>query len=227
MKSELQRCRPRRSPTGPGFTLIELLTVIAIIGILAAILIPVVGRVREQAQKAACVSNVRQLVFATSLYADDNQGVNIRSGFLPHAFPEPEYRLMLEPYIDARRPDGVMYCPGRLRQERNYDTPHYDSLYITYQCFNHAFLDSRPGLDLSHQDRMTEGIPMWGCLTFTSGGRFYGHDDPATAGPHNGMNVGFPDGSVRWAVDLEVFGSGAGATLYWPKPPPGVVQPTF
>jgi len=55
-----------------AFTLIELLTVIAIIGILAAILIPVVGLVRDKARGARCVSNLRQLGVGIHLYASDN-----------------------------------------------------------------------------------------------------------------------------------------------------------
>lgn len=55
-----------------GFTLIELLTVIAIIAILAAILIPVAGRVRDQARSAVCLSNLRQIGVALQLYAYDH-----------------------------------------------------------------------------------------------------------------------------------------------------------
>ncbi|EIP98536.1 prepilin-type N-terminal cleavage/methylation domain-containing protein [Opitutaceae bacterium TAV1] len=56
-----------------AFTLIELLTVIAIIGVLAAITIPVVGRVREKARAAQCTSNLRQLSTALLLYASENK----------------------------------------------------------------------------------------------------------------------------------------------------------
>ncbi len=55
------------------FTLIELLTVIAIIGILAGILIPTVGRVREVAQRAADASNLREIGKAAQLYAVEHQ----------------------------------------------------------------------------------------------------------------------------------------------------------
>jgi prepilin-type N-terminal cleavage/methylation domain-containing protein len=56
-----------------AFTLIELLTVIAIIGILASILIPTVGRVRESARRTVDASNLRQIGQASLIYANDNR----------------------------------------------------------------------------------------------------------------------------------------------------------
>ncbi len=56
-----------------GFTLIELLTVIAIIAILAAILFPVFGAVRENARRAATMSNLRQIGAALKQYELDNR----------------------------------------------------------------------------------------------------------------------------------------------------------
>jgi len=68
-----------------GFTLIELLTVIAIIGILAAILIPVVGRVRDSARATQCLSNLRQIQLANIAYASDN-----RDGYVPTLAIDPQ-----------------------------------------------------------------------------------------------------------------------------------------
>lgn len=67
-----QNFRPVRAG---GFTLVELLTVIAIIGILAAILIPVVGRIRQGARAATCLRNLSGIGTAFQLYAADNNGL--------------------------------------------------------------------------------------------------------------------------------------------------------
>jgi prepilin-type N-terminal cleavage/methylation domain-containing protein len=57
-----------------GFSLVELLTVIAIIGILAAILLPVVGTVRQNARTAQAASNLRQIGAALGLYVAESKG---------------------------------------------------------------------------------------------------------------------------------------------------------
>src|SRR6476620_3915205 len=55
-----------------AFTLIELLVVIAIIAILAALLVPAVARTKESGRGAACISNLRQIGIAVTLYIQDN-----------------------------------------------------------------------------------------------------------------------------------------------------------
>ncbi|RYZ80426.1 MAG: DUF1559 domain-containing protein, partial [Proteobacteria bacterium] len=57
-----------------AFTLIELLVVVAIIALLAAILFPAFARARENARKASCMSNMKQLGLGAQQYMADFDG---------------------------------------------------------------------------------------------------------------------------------------------------------
>ncbi len=105
---------PRRVRVG-GFTLIELLTVIAIIGILAAIIVPVVGKVRDSAKSSTCLSNLRQIGLATNMYVAEKNRYPYST-----ASDGVNWRQALRPYLDAgeataanENNSAVVVCPSR------------------------------------------------------------------------------------------------------------------
>jgi prepilin-type N-terminal cleavage/methylation domain-containing protein/prepilin-type processing-associated H-X9-DG protein len=115
-----------------AFTLIELLTVIAIIGILAAILIPVVGKVRESARAAQCVSNIRQIAIAMLTYADENNGRLPTSGSTEDGQkPESDWILWYRPSDNDLRDSAIVPYMGGAFTADIYRCPSDERLAVT------------------------------------------------------------------------------------------------
>ncbi|MBC7287651.1 MAG: DUF1559 domain-containing protein [Armatimonadetes bacterium] len=97
-----------------GFTLIELLVVIAIIAILAAILFPVFARAREKARQASCQSNIKQLMLAVLMYAQDYDEMLVGSwydydGSGTNTPGDYTWRAAVAPYV---RNVQIFICPS-------------------------------------------------------------------------------------------------------------------
>ena len=103
---------------GAAFTLIELLVTIAVIGILAALLLPALGHAKEKGRETACLNNLRQVNLAIRLYTEDSAD---RLPELPLLNPYPNgvgayYKQLVKGYLGLTGPaapgEKVFICPS-------------------------------------------------------------------------------------------------------------------
>jgi prepilin-type N-terminal cleavage/methylation domain-containing protein/prepilin-type processing-associated H-X9-DG protein len=97
-----------------AFTLIELLVVIGIIAILAAILFPVFGRARENARRSTCLSNMKQILLASTQYTQDSDELyppsytNISGKWVG-------FTQLYQPYLKSTQ---LFQCPSDSKTDR-------------------------------------------------------------------------------------------------------------
>ena len=110
------RARPSASSRGEAdaLTLVEILVVIAIVGVLAGLALPVFQRLRGQAHSTVCVSNLRQLGTALGLYLTDNNQVmpTLKSGRSVLDEDVPVIDNTLDRYTADKR---VFLCPADMQ----------------------------------------------------------------------------------------------------------------
>ncbi len=99
-----------------GFTLIELLVVVAIIALLISILLPSLGRAREQGKATVCSSNLHQLGLATTYYVDENRsripymrGQNLPNGSVVAPFYQTDIIFLFWKYVKNLK---MYQCPS-------------------------------------------------------------------------------------------------------------------
>jgi prepilin-type N-terminal cleavage/methylation domain-containing protein/prepilin-type processing-associated H-X9-DG protein len=201
-----------------GFTLIELLVVIAIISILAAILFPVFARARENARRASCMSNLKQLAFGWQMYAQDYDG---RLPYYQYGSGATNTDMgKVFPYVKSKQvflcpssnlPDTHLYDPATSAYGTEYGLP---AVYAPNQA---AVVNSGTGADQQNIPQMdTIPQPTITCLMAetinTVTPPTYGYDRfnasnlsstsfaglPVLDRHLGGSNYAFMDGHVKW-----------------------------
>jgi prepilin-type N-terminal cleavage/methylation domain-containing protein len=186
-----------------AFTLVELLVVISVIAILIAMMLPALGKAREQARRAVCMANQHQISVAAETYANDQHE------FYPvtDPFAGNEYMLMGEAQHDELIADYlagnrlVLWCPNwpnfaGTKYPKNscfYAAPNrwYIGYYVYYRPLNgngpmkrSGIVSSPDGVKVAHDFVWTTPYPTF--AAHVSGGK------------QDGVNQTFADGSVKW-----------------------------
>jgi prepilin-type N-terminal cleavage/methylation domain-containing protein/prepilin-type processing-associated H-X9-DG protein len=177
-----------RTRSRDAFTLVELLVVLGVMAVLVGALLPGMGRAREQAKAAACRSNLRQVVLANAMYAQDSSGVyapgaadfvgNLQRWHGTRTTAEGPFDSTHGPLVDYLGPDrAVRACPAFVSDAKGFEAGNggygYNNAYIGVQTIVDATSRTQVVSDLAgarvHQVKRPADTLMFADSAFVDG----------------------------------------------------------
>lgn len=219
------RATPQRTTTAFGFTLVELLVVIGIIAVLISILLPSLTKVRRQANRTVCASNLRQMGIVWHMYANEFKGFfpDNNRGFGTWELITDDQKSLLKQKLKVTN-GKVFYCPdgygftGGAHPDEDWDKDPGSSAtevvwmigYSIYATQDNAIawnnsLQNNLAPPFKNNERNLADRPLVMDVVIKYGPpytpritwAYSSHFNPRTSRP-DGQNTLYGDGSVRW-----------------------------